>query len=144
VTIPKATDKKPSLITPEELNTIIEQGNNEALVKHAERLGKVLAFNRLTTSQIRGIVGAIRRIERAWRSPDQAEQRKAQRELALLQPRLAYLAGRERNQGPLNSLKEVLTGALVLIGNDPARLRNFVDFFEAILAYHKAFGGREQ
>jgi len=59
VTIPKATDKKPSLITPEELNAIIEQGDNEALVKHAERLGKVLAFNRLTTSQIRGIVGAI-------------------------------------------------------------------------------------
>lgn len=144
MTIPKTTDRKPNLISAEELNAILEQGNSEVLVKQAERLGKILAVNRLTTSQIRAIFGSVWRIEIAWRSPDPAAKLKAHREIPLLRPRLAYLAGRERNQGPVNSLKEVLTEALELVGNDEARFRNFVDFFEAILAYHKAFGGREQ
>ena len=34
------------------------------------------------------------------------------------------------------------TPAMRLVGKDHARFRNFVDFFEAILAYHKAAGGQ--
>ena len=41
-------------------------------------------------------------------------------------------------------LKQVLTQAIDLVGRDRARFTRFVEFFEAIMAYHKAAGGRDQ
>lgn len=136
-----------ALVTQEHLEKIIVQGDNEELVRQAERAGKKLKDNNLTTSQIRNIFGAVRRIELDWQhpeeNPDNERLRMAQREFALLQPRMAYQAGRERGDA-VKDLKEVLLPAMKLVGTEYSRFRNFVDFFEAILAYHKAAGGREQ
>jgi CRISPR-associated protein Csm2 len=54
---------------------------------------------------------------------------------------MAYQARRERGRG-VEELSNVLTPAMRLVGKDHNRFRNFVDFFEAILAYHKAEGGQ--
>ena len=60
----------------------------------------------------------------------------------LLRPKVAYaLARDERNKG-LQLFKKIFDDASYHV-NDQKSFNNFCDFFEAILAYHKAFGGRE-
>ena len=64
----------------------------------------------------------------------------------MLKPKLAYTANRHAS---VNTLKEVLTQAIDLVGKEQEKsyqrekFSRFVDFFEAILAYHKASGGRD-
>ena len=127
------------------LNAIIVQGDAATLVTEAEELGKQLFQQRLSTNQIRNIFGTVRRIEMNWpeRPQDEAERQritKAQRELLLLKPKMAYQAKRERSRG-VGMLTDVLTQAIDLVEGDRSRFQHFVDFFEAILAYHKAHGG---
>ncbi len=128
------------------LPTIITDPDGaEVLVKEAERLGKQLKDRGLTTSQIRAIFGEVRQIEAQWQMG--AEQRKkAERRLILLKPKMAYRARRER--GPaVRELVNVLSPAIDLVIREKDEQRRsenftrFVEFFEAILAYHKAFGG---
>ena len=145
------------LVSDDKLKQIIVEGDNEVLVDQARAVGEALA-RQLTSSQIRGIFGSVRRIELDWQEAEldadkgaskaagdatkKGERiKRAQREIALLQPRLAYQARRERGRG-VEELSAVLTPALRLIGRDHDRFRNFVDFFEAILAYHRAAGGQ--
>ena len=120
----------------EDLRAIIQQGDARLMVLWAERIGEVLA-RQMTTSQIRNIFGTARQIEMTWSS----EPRAAVRQLVLLKPRLAYQASRERGKG-VGVLRNILTPAIDLVGDSQERFRHFVDFFEAILAYHTAFGGR--
>ncbi len=127
------------------LNAIIVQGDAATLVTEAEELGKQLFQQRLSTNQIRNIFGTVRRIEMNWpeRPQDEAERQritKAQRELLLLKPKMAYQAKRERGRG-VKDLTDVLTQAIDLVEGDRSRFQHFVDFFEATLAYHKAHGG---
>jgi CRISPR-associated protein Csm2 len=116
----------------QELDLIIG-GDAIKLVEVAERLGKELKQNRLTTSQIRNVFGEVKRLQ--MRPFD----RQAARQLLLLKPRLAYQAG--RHGGAVRDLARVLSKAVDRVGEDPQRFANFVEFFEAILAYHRAEGG---
>lgn len=127
-----------------DLQAIIVGGDAKVTVEEAQALGESLA-RQLTTNQIRNIFGTVRRIEMNW--PEEARtdaevQRaaRAQRELLLLKPKMAYQAKRERGQG-VALLTKVLSEAIDLVDNDRTKFKHFVDFFEAILAYHKAFGG---
>jgi CRISPR type III-A-associated protein Csm2 len=56
---------------------------------------------------------------------------------------VAYAA--DRNS--IGTLKDVVDHSIALVsGSDDERRKrysNFVDFFEAIVAYHKAFGGKK-
>jgi len=123
-----------------ELRPIIVEGNSKELVKQAKTIGERLATNGLTTSQIRNVFGAVRQIEmRGYDDPAQ------QRKLLLLKPKLAYIRGKEGNekkQRALQDLENVLSPAIDLVENEQ-HFHNFFDFFEAILAYHRASGGRE-
>ncbi|RMG91705.1 MAG: type III-A CRISPR-associated protein Csm2 [Chloroflexi bacterium] len=129
-----------ALPSQQDLQRIIQEGDADLLVKVALELGKGLA-RQLTTSQIRNIFGTVRQIEMSW-SPqaDEEEQKWAARQLMLLKPKLAYQAKRERGRG-VTMLAEVLTPAIDMVGNDREKFQNFVDFFEAILAYHTAHSG---
>jgi CRISPR-associated protein Csm2 len=62
-------------------------------------------------------------------------------EFMLLKPKLAYAAARADEDGA-HQLSAVLTWAIDEVGSDKAKFARFVDFFEAVLAYHKAAGGR--
>ena len=128
------------------LQTIITDPNGaETLVKTADELGKDLQRQRLSTSQIRAIFGEVRQIEAEW-SMGNKQRSKALRKLILLKPKMAYRARRERSRA-VEALVNVLDPAvdLVVQGKDPKeqddRFQRFVEFFEAILAYHKAYGG---
>jgi CRISPR-associated protein Csm2 len=133
-----------SKVSRESLRAIIKDGDAEATVQVAEKLGQELA-RKLSTNQIRNIFGTVRRIEMTWpEGPESAEEKKeaeqARRELLLLKPKMAYQAKRERGRG-VQTLVDVLTEAIDLIEGERQRFQHFVDFFEATLAYHKAHGG---
>ena len=110
---------------------VITEGG-ETLVKEAEQLGKQLARN-LTTSQIRNIYGAVKKMQMKGKLDTH--------KLLMLKPKLAYAA--KRHGGGVDTLKEVLTQAIDHVGGDQQKFNRFVDFFEAILAYHKDAGGRD-
>ena len=112
---------------------VITQGG-ETLVKEAEQFGRQLAARNLTTSQIRNIYGAVKKMQMKGGELDTHK-------LLMLKPKLAYAA--KRHGGGVETLKDVLTQAIDLVENDLKNFNRFVDFFEAILAYHKAYGGRD-
>jgi CRISPR-associated protein Csm2 len=122
-----------------ELELIITKAEGaETLVRYAKEIGKALADQRLTTSQIRAIFGEVRRIEGDWKSTNNAT--RANRSLILLKPKMAYRAKRETGQGVKN-LVSVLEPAIDLVEGNEDNFNRFVEFLEAILAYHKAYGG---
>lgn len=135
----------PSL-SPADLKTIISDANGaELLVKRADEIGQSLKNNNLTTSQIRALFGEVRQIEAQWSMGGENRQ-KALRRFILLKPKMAYRARKERGKA-VEELKEILSPAVdeVLKGKtaeeQDRNFRQFVEFFEAILAYHKAYGG---
>ncbi|MBE7557384.1 MAG: type III-A CRISPR-associated protein Csm2 [Anaerolineales bacterium] len=122
--------------TEDEIKTIITKDEGvEILVKYADNIGKALA-NQLTTNQIRAIFGEVRRIQGEWKTkPDIAK-----RNLILLKPKMAYRARKERGRA-VGDLVSVLSPAIDFVQGDIKSFTRFVEFFEAILAYHKAYGG---
>jgi CRISPR-associated protein Csm2 len=136
-------DERPPTPIPgkDDIEKIITQGNPETLVKWADQIGQAIA-RQVATSQIRNIFGTARQIQLRW--PNDAEA--AYRDAVLLRPKLGYYAKRERGRG-MADLERVLTPALEEMSRATApeerrkRFDRFVDFFEAIVAYHKAYGG---
>lgn len=119
------------LLTASRVQQVIQQGGR-TLVQTAEQLGPRLQRGRLTTSQIRNIYGMVKQMEMRGFNAD---------ELVLLKPKLAYAAARANTQGA-RELKDALTWAIDAVGDDGTKFARFVDFFEALLAYHKAEGGK--
>ena len=135
-----------STVPTAELHTIITDSNGaETLVKWADKLGQDLKDTGLATAQIRALFGEVRQIEAQWGMGAQSRQ-KALRRLVLLKPKMAYRARKERGKA-VQELVAVLEPALgeVIQEKDAqkqdAHFQRFVEFFEAILAYHKAHGG---
>lgn len=129
---------------------ILEQilaGDVKTLVTWADTIGRGLAKNeRLTTSQVRSFFGAVRRIQADVEASNDKLSPKTYRQLVLLKPKLAYQAQRERDTRKsygVARLEQVLTPAIDLVEDNVERFNYFTEFFEAILAYHKAAGGRD-
>lgn len=128
----------PSKEDLEKIITTNESAN--LLVTHADAIGKALINqprrDQLSTSQIRAIFGEVRRIEGDWK----INKSRAGRNLILLKPKMAYRAKKENNRS-VKELVDILSPAIDLVKGDDDNFTRFVDFFEAILAYHKAHGG---
>ena len=129
-----------------DLQQIIEHGNAETLVNTAQRFGTELSKeDGLSKSQIRNVFGEVRQIEAEWQSDSEEQAKKNMRRLLLLKPRMAYQRAREKKT---EALMILLTAAIELVAKDREpqkqylRFRYFVEFFEAILAYHTAAGGK--
>ena len=114
-------------VAQDKMKDIIENGG-EPLVTAAEVLGRKLARN-LNTSQIRKVYSAVKKI--------QMSREFNRNELIMLKPKLAYASARNKS---VEKLKVALTEAIDHV-DDNDKFKNFVDFFEAILAYHRAHGG---
>lgn len=132
-----------------EIQTIMTADESgERLVNFARNLAEPLAKT-LKTTQIRKIFTEVRKIEALWF--DEERKGDAVRRLNMLKPKMAYQAKRQEKDkvSPLKPLTDVLTEAINLVAavNDPnqmdIRFKRFVELFEAILAYHKAFGAKE-
>jgi CRISPR-associated protein Csm2 len=90
-------------------------------------------FKKVSTSQIRKFFGALKRI--------QADFENMKSEIILLDAQLAYAVGRDISNGKQASkIKEFydLIGPLLRsINEDKVKFKNFVNVFEALVAYHK-------
>lgn len=156
------------LMNAEKLKCILLEDTQAAIVEldtTAESIGKALAQLKFTTSQIRAVFGKVRSIEQIKTIDEDAANQKdevvsttisqrASTELRLLRPKLAYQYGRaggtdkafgqekDMQKVGIGILQIILSDAIVVVGNDRAAFDRFINFFEAILAYHRASGGR--
>ena len=93
----------------------------------------------LTTSQLRKFFGQIRLIE------SDVVTHKA--ELAMLKPYLAYAVGRDKKKTRIDVFAAQISKALDGIRKDDEHIKedfkNFISIYEAIVAYHKFYGGKE-
>lgn len=125
--------EKPSQI-PFSSKWIIENADKD-MITFCEQSGKQMANGKLTNSKIRSIYGEIKRIQ-------MGSYEDAKVSFLLLKPKVAYALARDDKNEGLKLFKKIFDDASDYVNNQKS-FNNFCDFFEAILAYHKAFGGRE-
>lgn len=120
----------------------ISIGADEEMVKFAEDVGKYMApLNKydkqaLTKSQIRNVFGEIKRIN--LKGFDTTEGKSS---FMLLKPKVAYAEGRNKTMGL--SLFKIIFDVSWKYVVDKKSYQNFCNLIESILAYHKAFGGKD-
>lgn len=117
----------------------LSEWKEEDMIKYAEELGERFAKS-VKTSQLRNVFSDINRIRMEWRFGNIEEDR-LPKELLLLKPKLAYAAGRQKS---VRGLKNELEKAIDAVANSPNKKdagNNFFRFVEAIVAYHKYYGG---
>lgn len=104
----------------------------------------------VTTSQIRGVFSIVREIEQETLrlSDDDVLPNRLQSRLTMLKPKLAYQVGRAptMKRKPMEELQQLLTRAIdqVMKTGKVYAFRNFMNLFEAIIAYHRFYGGSEK
>ncbi len=98
----------------------------DKIVADAERLAQIRGD--LKNAQLRNIYGEVKRMEMDFKKTGFSRDR-----LVLLKPKLTYAANKKREVRPL---KEVLTACIDKV-QDEGDFRKFVNFFEAVLAYHR-------
>ena len=132
----RSADPAPNNPPPIDFKAIIDEGDADKMVAAAKHLGE--ANKNVSSNQIRGIFSSVRQIQLSWDN----DPKRAYRQAKLLQPRIAYAADRNA----LGTLKDIILQCIERVGgvdDEPKkRFSNFVDFFEAIVAYHKASGGK--
>lgn len=120
--------------------------DGQELVKQAEILGTNLYRGGVTTSQMRSIFSEARQIEASWGKGNSALR------LSMLKPKLAYQKARQTKE----SIKQAFGGLAtdlsygidsvlepkITIDERDRRFKKLMSYFEAVLAYHRAAGGR--
>jgi len=96
------------------------------IVIDAEKLAQIQID--LKNAQLRNIYVEVKRMEMEFVKDSFSRDR-----IVLLKPKLTYAANKKREVGPL---KEVLTACIDKV-QDEGDFKKFVNFFEAILAYHR-------
>ena len=120
----------------------VKSGPAPELLNAAEKLGRELQQKRLTTSQIRQVFSRLKSVEaKGYKGAQRTE-------FMMLKPYIAYAAGRPGSSEGTRILKEKVTwGIDAVLADDKntaeeQRFYNFCKFFEAVLAYHRAHGGK--
>lgn len=124
----------------------IMQGIGKDTVDFAEEFGEYLVRG-LSTSQIRNVFGEVKRIQMKGEANEAFVT-----DVLLLKPKLAYAKARASGatqRERAEAIAEVLTAGIdgifsegMTSENKFKRFENFAAFFEAILAYHRANGGK--
>ena len=125
-----------------EVEKWISSGPEPELMDSAQKFGEKIKKTGLTTSQIRQVFSKLKSIE----AKKYIQQRT---EFMMLKPFIAYAAGRQAKVHGLQEFKEKITWGIDCVLNvhgdeteEEKRFKNFCTFFEAILAYHRACGGK--
>ncbi|MEO0266294.1 MAG: type III-A CRISPR-associated protein Csm2 [candidate division WOR-3 bacterium] len=121
--------------------------NMKELFKDPERLNELISkIDRFTsdinkdvaTSQIRKFYERVRKLEQEVRQAETRDSAEIRRRLILLKPLLAYAVGRNKK---ISCLAEVIFDAIDRT-KDEEDFKSFVEFFQAIVAYHRFHGGK--
>lgn len=130
-----------------DMNAVITDTTGQKLVSEAKNLAERI-YKNLKASQVRKVFTEVRKIEALWEQED--KRGAALRRLVMLKPKLAYQEKRQerRDGSPMKPLSTALTSAIDIVANEKntekqdTYFRNFIEFFEAVLAYHKYLGGQ--
>lgn len=127
---------------PGDIQTVMtDDPTGSIMVEFAKLQAGSFVNQNLTRTQIRNIFTEVRKIEALW----DIRRSEAVQRLNLLRPKLAYAAKRTP---PVEGLRDVLDEAIRLVDQSPTdaerdkRFKRFMNLFEAILAYHRALGGK--
>ncbi len=120
-----------STIMPEDIDSI------------AENYGRQLAdkFNGIKTNQVRNIFSGVQAL-RTKLAEQKEWTNEIHNDLVLLKPKLAYAAGRQKNVKKLYDLLSKGINATTNSTKKEEALKNFILLVEAIVAYHKFYGGQ--
>ncbi len=142
---PQKSNSNPtdSLVSQADMERILHGSSLEdveLLNKKADEIGKQIKNGGVSVSQIRNFFGELRRVqlELARQDGDQLQE-KEYRQLMRLGTLLRYQAARHQVLKPLT---ETIFMAIQSVGQDRKAFENFVDFVEAIVAYHRYYGGK--
>lgn len=105
-------------------------------VSYAEKLGKELAdkYNGISSSQIRNVYGEMKRIQMSGFDKEKTA-------FLLLLPKISYSQVRNDKAG-IRTFKKVFDKMHALVETEN-NFENMMKIMEAILAYHRSFGGKE-
>jgi len=124
----------------EQIRSFIQSdGTAKQMVEFADKLGEKICRD-VSSSQIRNAYGTVKKLQMQNEFND-----RSYRELLLLKPKLAYARGRTegRKKPRFKELEDALSSAIDAVDvRQPETFKRFCNFFEAILAYHKAHGGK--
>lgn len=124
--------------------SVLDTGIKTEHLKELETWGQYLAEGgreklEMSTSQIRRFFGEIKRI--------QADFENNKEDIVLLDPKIAYAVGRAkkdagRRTAAIEEFYKLVSPMIRKIDSDKKKYTNFVHVCEAIVAYHKAKGGK--
>ena len=86
-------------------------------------------YDNMTASQLRNIFARVQKIN-------------SHQKLCLLRPKLAFIAGRSDTTRVMKTMIFLLD-QLISNVDDVEKLKQFKAFYEAVIAYHKYYGGKE-
>lgn len=126
----------------------VTKGLDEQALTYLNEFGKELKNTGLTTSQFRNVYGELKRIQLKELKNERAS-------FMMLRPKLAYAQGRHGKpdkSGGIDKFKAVFDKGIKEVkwneGNETElaeatfKFRNFMNCMEALLAYHRANGGK--
>ena len=105
------------------------------ITEQADKSLVEFAGNGLTNSKIRSIYGEIKRIQMGTFEEEKSA-------FYLLKPKVAYALGREPKNEGLKRFKQIFDDCYDKVV-DEMTFKNFCNVLEAILAYHRANGGKD-
>jgi len=118
-------------------NFILSDEHAKEMVDEAEYIAKKM-INLVSSSQFRNIYGAIKKLEMS------EYDEKVYRQLVLIKPKLAYMKGRalKKQVFQYENFETIISTAIDSVDkNKKETFKRFCQFIEAILAYHKVYGG---
>jgi CRISPR type III-A-associated protein Csm2 len=86
-------------------------------------------YDNMTASQLRNIFARVQKIN-------------SHQKLCLLRPKLAFIAGKSDTTHAMKTMIFLLDQLIANV-DDGEKLKQFKAFYEAVIAYHKYYGGKE-
>lgn len=115
----------------------------ESLEKIAREQGEKFVRLRIKTNQIRNIYSTVSKIRNDFHLKSKTFSEEIRRELIMLKPKLAYAAGKNEEVRPFQELFDEAISGITSSKNPAKALENFFFLAEAVVAYHKYFGGKD-
>jgi CRISPR-associated protein Csm2 len=122
------------------LNNVNLSNNVTDLIRQAEERAKQFTSDKLKTNQIRNFYSAITRMRSEFEQEGFTDG--IQTQLVMLKPKLAYAAGRQKavKDNFYYYMTSAIEGALASEKSGD-KLKKFFALVEAVVAYHKFYGG---
>ncbi|MGB9772258.1 MAG: type III-A CRISPR-associated protein Csm2 [Candidatus Kapaibacteriota bacterium] len=127
-----------------ETNSVLDLAEKTAqwIDETAKNKGENYAKN-IRTNQIRNVFSHINRIRTKFRNKGKFDE-EIEADLILLKPKLAYAAGRQKQIREFQKFMFDIIDAVVNSKGDKNKaIENFFALIEAIVAYHKFNGGKD-